>query len=80
MSWKNLHFRPPILNDKTIDGKGSDLLLIRSASDKETGLNTTFAGYILLRESDNSNYYICGRGCKVHKVISQCIEWTEVPE
>lgn len=78
MSWKNLHFRPPILGTElALDGAvSSDLLLIRY----EGRPYTTFAGYIVLRESDPSTYHICGRGYPEAEAIDNLIEWMEVPE
>ncbi len=76
VEWKNLHFRPPILKDKVVNGVGSDKLLIRIAGLPET----TETGYILILNDDSSSYQICGRGIKVHKVIPSQIEWMEVPK
>lgn len=76
MTWKNLHFRPPILKGRVVDGWSSDLLLIRLENKPET----TFAGYLQIRKSDPAMYYTCGRGILEHAVISSRIEWMEVPE
>lgn len=75
--WKNLHFRPPVLKDSIIGGgRVSDLILLRYAGVMET----TYAGYLLIRKTDPNNYHICGRACKEHPVVPSQIEWMEVPE
>lgn len=76
MTWKNLHFRPPILTEKVVDGVASKLLFIRYKDEPDTA----FAGYVLLRKSDSSVYHICGRGVEERQVVYSHIEWMEVPE
>ena len=76
MTWNNLHFKPPVMKDRIIDGKATDLVLIRFAGKPDT----TFAGFILVRNSDPHAYHICGRGYKEHAVITSQIEWMEVPQ
>lgn len=77
MSWKNLHFRPPILGTELALDRAvsSELLLIRY----EGKPYTTFAGFIFLRDSDPSTYHICGIFYPETVVIDNMIEWTEVP-
>lgn len=78
MSWKNLHYRPPILDTHLAldEAVSSDLVLIRY----EGRPYTTFAGFIILRKSDPSTYHICGKGYPETEVLSSQIEWMEVPE
>lgn len=76
MTWKNLHFRPPILKEGIIGGgRASELLLIRSKGVPDT----TFAGYVLIKPMLPSEYRICGRGVIEHSVLPSQIEWMEVP-
>lgn len=77
VEWKNLHFRPPVLNDGIIGGgKVSDLLLLRYEGIRET----TYTGYVLVRKSDPRRYHICGKNNTEHRVVASEIEWMEVPE
>lgn len=76
MSWKNLHFRPPILKKRILDGVSTDPVLIRDMN----GSAVPFVGYIMLRNSDNSFYHVCGRGVMEHQAVDNLVEWTEVPE
>lgn len=75
MTWKNLHFRPPIMKDTVVNGVSSELLLIRLEKEPFT----TFAGYIQIRKTSPAEYHVCGRGIKEHVVIPSRIEWMEVP-
>lgn len=76
MTWKNLHFRPPILRTPVVDGISSEPILIRDTQQDRP----PFVGYIILRKSDDSFYHVCGQGCREQKVLEEFIEWTEVPE
>lgn len=75
MSWKNLHFRPPILRRPVVGGKSSEYVLIRDLQQNRP----PFVGYIILRKDDN-RYHVCGQGCSEQRVLGKFIEWTEVPE
>lgn len=76
MTWKNLHFRPPVLTEQIVDGVSSRLLFIRNAGD----YSSAFAGFILIRKSNPIIYKICGKGHPEHDVCPSQIEWMEVPE
>lgn len=74
MSWKNLHFRPPILK-KLENDRVSDKILIRAMPSKEVIL-----GYIALRSYDDSFYHMVSRGYEETLMVDPYYEWTEVPE
>lgn len=78
MSWKNLHFRPPILKTIGID-RVSEQILIRTFSPDKT-----YIGRIALRSNDDSFYHmiavdVCG---EFEETLDPdpYYEWTEVPE
>ena len=76
MTWKNLHFRPPIMTPIDEDRRTKYKVLIRSA-----GLpHTEVLGFIVLRSHDDSFYHTVANGYEETLIIDTFYEWMEVPE